>query len=389
MSIAQKIASGFNTDGVLVGANEQIYTRKRNLLSNGDMAIAQRNSGTVASVNASGFYTLDRWNYGEAGQGTVSLSQESNAALQAVSEFHEAFLVNVTTADTSLEAGHNCIIRQTLLANDVGHRVGQGTSRANPLTLSFWIKCVKTGLNIVELRNIDSARSCSLSYTVSASDTWEFKTVTFPADTGGSVPPDDFGEHFQLNFWFSAGTTYTSGTLQTAWGSLVSANRAVGQVNHHDSTSNTVALSGVQLEIGSTATPFEKLSFNDNLEECRQYYQKSYKYGIAPGFDCTGGDNDSEGAVYGRISTSSTNRGDLGVRFVPVMVADPTVKIYSLDGTSAGTIGSISDCTTSYNHSANYDVDSCKSHDSGFDGINLGTATDAIIAYHYTADTGF
>ena len=378
MSIAQKIASGFNTNGILVGANEHIYTKKRNLLSNGDMAIAQRNSGTVASVNASGFYTLDRWNYGEAGQGTVSLSQESNAALQAVSEFHEAFLVNVTTADTSLEAGHNCIIRQSLLANDAGHRVGQGTSRANPLTLSFWIKCVKTGLNIVELRNIDSARSCSLSYTVSASDTWEFKTVTFPADTGGSVTPNDFGLHFQLNFWFSAGTTYTSGTLQTAWGALVSANRAVGQINHHDSTSNTVALSGVQLEIGSTATPFEKMSYNDNLEECRQYYQKSYQYADPAGTVT------NTGAIYSRYSAIVTNRGGLGVRLVPVMAVDPTVVIYSLNGTS----GNVSDCDANYVHTAD-DTVTVNSTATSINKFNLGTGHNNIVGFHYTADTEF
>ena len=383
MSIAQKIASGFNTDGVLVGANEKIYTKKRNLLSNGDMAIAQRNDATVASVTASGFYTLDRWYYTENSDATLSLSQESNAALQLVSELQEAFLLDVTTADTSLAASHNMIIRQSLLANEVGHRIGHGTSRANPLTLSFWIKCVKTGTNVVELVNVDNTRYCSQSYTVSSTNTWEFKTVTFPADTGGSVSPNDVGEHIQLNFWLSAGTDFTSGSLGTTW-HTTAANRAVGQVNHADSTSNTVALSGVQLELGSVATPFEFVERGENLEECRRYYQKSYQYTDPAGTSTV------VGAIYNRYSSDVSNRADLGVRLAPVMVKSPTVTFYSLDGTSSGTIGSLSDCGSNFTHDANVGVNSASSiSDSGIDAVNLASSVDNILGFHYTADCGF
>ena len=89
MSIAQKIASGFNTNGILVGANEYAYTKKRNLLRNGDMAIAQYEDGTVASISSSGLYTCDGWAWRTNGDEVISMLQNGNADLRLVSEFHE------------------------------------------------------------------------------------------------------------------------------------------------------------------------------------------------------------------------------------------------------------------------------------------------------------
>ena len=113
--------------------------------------------------------------------------------------------------------------------------------------------------------------SCSQSYTISSADTWEKKTLTFPADTTGTFDNDN-ARSLQLNFWLGAGTDFTSGTLATAWESRTSANRAVGQVNLADSTSNEWYITGVQLEVGTTASDFEFLPHDVNLQRCKRYF---------------------------------------------------------------------------------------------------------------------
>jgi hypothetical protein len=117
------------------------------------------------------------------------------------------------------------------------------------------------------------ARAISASYTVNVTDTWEKKTITFPGDTTGALTNDN-NLSLALNFWLGAGSTFTSGTLQTTWGATTNANRAVGQVNIADSTSNDWYITGVQLEAGTTASDFEFLPVDVNLNRCLRYYQK-------------------------------------------------------------------------------------------------------------------
>ena len=138
-------------------------------------------------------------------------------------------------------------------------------------TGAFWVKSTKTGTFIVNINDNDNARVVSKSYTVSVSNTWEFKTLTFPADTSGAFDNDN-ASSVQLRFWLVAGTTFTSGTLDTVWGSQSNANYAVGQVNIADSTSNDFLITGVQLEAGTSATDFEFLPIDVSLGRCQRYY---------------------------------------------------------------------------------------------------------------------
>jgi hypothetical protein len=108
------------------------------------------------------------------------------------------------------------------------------------------------------------------SYTVNTTDTWEKKTITFEGDTTGALGNDN-GAGLNLNFYLGAGTTYTSGTLQTTWDTYADANSAVGQVNIADSTSNDFYITGVQLEAGTTASDFEFLPVDVNLARCQRY----------------------------------------------------------------------------------------------------------------------
>jgi hypothetical protein len=146
----------------------------------------------------------------------------------------------------------------------------KGTSSAESTTLSFWVRSNKTGTYIAELYDADNTRSISKSYTISSADTWEKKTITYDGDTTGALDNNN-ALSLSINFWLGAGTDYTSGTLATSWASATNANRAVGQVNLADNTSNEWYITGVQLEAGTSASDFEFLPHDINLSRCERY----------------------------------------------------------------------------------------------------------------------
>jgi len=163
------------------------------------------------------------------------------------------------------------VIQQTLEGQDV-QRVLKGTSSAQQLTLSFWVKSNVTGTYIAELQDLDNSRKISASYTISASATWERKTITFIADTTGAFDNDN-GSSLEVNFWLGAGSTWTGGSpLQTTWGTG-SNTRATGQTNLAAATNNYWQITGVQLEVGSQATAFEFKPFETELRQCQRYYE--------------------------------------------------------------------------------------------------------------------
>ena len=142
---------------------------------------------------------------------------------------------------------------------------------AQQVTLSFWVKSNVTGTYVVSLIDDDNTRDVGKTYTVNASGTWEFKTLTFPADTTGALANDN-GRSLMAFFWLVAGSNFTSGTLNTSWASITNANRAVGQVNLASATNNYWQITGVQLNVGSVAAPFEFKSYQEELRECQRYY---------------------------------------------------------------------------------------------------------------------
>jgi hypothetical protein len=224
----------------------------------------------VASITTSGYYTLDRFQINISSLGTWTMSQSTD--VPTGQGFASSLKLDCTTADASPAAGDLLILAQRFEGQNLQY-LKKGTASASSLTASFWVKSTKTGTFIVELVDGDNTRSISKSYTVSVSNTWEFKTVTFAGDTTGALTNSNSAS-LRLFFWLGAGTTYTSGTLATSWGAETSANRAVGQVNIADSTSNDFLITGVQLEAGTSATDFEFLPIDVSLGRCQRYYNK-------------------------------------------------------------------------------------------------------------------
>jgi hypothetical protein len=241
----------------------------RNIVINGDMQIAQR-ATSVASITTTGYYTLDRWQTAIASLGTWTMSQSTD--VPTGQGFANSLKYDCTTADASPSANDLMYLSTAFEGQNLQY-LKKGTANALPLTLSFWVKSTKTGTFIAELFDNNNTRQISKSYTVNTTNTWEFKTVTFAGDTTGAFTNDN-GVSLYINFFLGAGTNYTSGTLNTSWASNTNANRAVGQVNCADSTSNDFLITGVQLEAGEQASGFEFMPIDVNLARCQRYFQK-------------------------------------------------------------------------------------------------------------------
>ncbi len=189
--------------------------------------------------------------------------------------FPNSYKFECTTADTSVAAGEYLGFQQILEGQDVQDFL-KGTSSAKEFTLSFYVKTNKSGVYTVELNDNDNTRQISKTFTVSDGN-WNRYTLTFPADTTGAFDNDN-DNSLQVNFWLIAGTNYTSGTLNSsAWAAKTNANRvSSSNVNIGDSTSNTLEITGVQLEVGGTATDFEHRSYADELRRCYRYCQMDH-----------------------------------------------------------------------------------------------------------------
>jgi hypothetical protein len=272
-----KIADANITTAKLADAN--ITTAKlaydpnpfRNILINGDMSLAQRGTST-ASVSSAGYYSIDRWRVN--GQTFGAWTQSQSTDVPTGQGFAKSFKMDCTTANASLSSNSFSIISQRIEGQNLQY-IKKGTANAESLTLSFWVKSNKTGTYIAEIFDEDNTRQISKAYTIDDASTWEKKTITFAGDTTGTLDNDN-ARSFEIDFWLLAGTDYTSGTLNTSWNSNTNANRAVGQVNLADDTANEWYITGVQLEAGTTASDFEFLPVDVNLNRCFRYF---YKFG--------------------------------------------------------------------------------------------------------------
>ena len=289
-TITRNIANNLTTD--LGGAGGINF---RNIIINGDMSIAQR--GTSATNVSTGYHTVDRFQLSR-GAGSLNVSQETDAPTGQ--GFAKSFKV-IDTSGSNPGASDANIFIQRIEGQNLQY-IKKGTSNAESLTLSFWIKSKVTGTYIVELYDSDNTRQISKTYTVSSSETWEKKTITYPGDTTGTLDNDN-AVSLSLQFWFTAGSNFTSGTLNTSWNANTNANRAVGLTNALASANDYVQLTAIQLEAGTSATNFEFLPHEINENRCMRYYEEyqgANTHGALYG-GTAGGSNEYIGHVFYKV----------------------------------------------------------------------------------------
>ena len=250
----------------LIGS--QTALSNRNLIINGAKVIDQRNAG--ASVSGDGQFPVDRWKASKVGAGAFSMQQSSTAP----SGFNHSVVCTVTTADTSIAASDEYSYRHFVEAFNFSH-ANWGTSSAYSVTLSFWVRSSVTGTYAVGFRNNAGNRTNPSTYTISSANTWEYKTITVAGDTTGTWEGASnsigVGVIFSLgagsNFQGTANTWNASGTWSTASATQWISNSGA-----------TFYITGVQLELGEQATPFEHRSFGYELAACQRYYRKVDTY---------------------------------------------------------------------------------------------------------------
>ena len=290
----------------------------KNLIINGGMTVNQR--GNVNTSDGSSIYSLDRWVTFVRSGPVAALSQSTD--VPTGQGFANSLKLDVTTADALGTASDFCKVSQKMEGQNC-QQLAKGTSNAKRVTLSFWVKSTITGTYIAELFDDDNTRQVSQAYTVSSSNTWEYKTITFPADTSGALANDN-GNSFEVVWGLGMGSNYTSGTLNTSWSNNTNANRFVGQVNAFSSTDNEFYLTGVQLEVGEVATPFEHESFAETLQKCQRYF---YRF---PRVDASGTSNT---LCIGMGQSTNTFRGVVffpsSMRANPTMAASGSFRVFN------------------------------------------------------------
>ena len=299
----------------------------RNLIINGAMQVAQRGTSAVAAANT--YATVDRFEFFEGTDGAYTSEQSSVAP----DGFANSIKLAVTTADGTLAAGQYAYFLQAIEAQNLQH-LKYGTASAESVTLSFWVRSSKTGTYCFTLDKNDTTRYNFIKeYTINSANTWEYKTITVTPDSnikasGGAINNDN-GIGFRVFWWLAAGSTFNGGA-DNAWTSTTANLTTSSQVNWMDSTSNDFYITGVSLEVGDSASPFEHRSYGDELARCQRYFCKSFSDGVSPSNGGASALSTEDGAFNGRTSNTE---GGLQVYYPVEMRAVPTLTAY---GNSSG-----------------------------------------------------
>ena len=282
----------------------------RNVIVNGDCLVAQRGTSS-ASAN---FASVDRMKMSVTNIDQLAFLQKQTS--DGPDGFKKCFEFDVTTAESALDADDLVYMRYAVEAQDLVPFYNANGS-GKDFILSFYVKAYQTGTYQISIYQEDTPRFITKTYTVASSATWQRVEIPITGDTGAYPVNADNGLGFQIAFMLAAGTNYTSGSAITSWGSWGgNPSFAAGQsVNVLSSTDNYWRITGIQLELGSVATPFEHRSYADELRRCQRYFFKMY--------GATGGISTGDGAIA--TLANFTNTAAYGPIFLPVdMRAAPT-----------------------------------------------------------------
>ena len=307
--------------------NSQIGGR-RNIVINGAMQVAQRGTSATGKGDADGYFTCDRWNIDvgvstSASAGRFTMSQDSSAPVG----FANSLKLACTTADTSVASGERLQLQQKIEGQDL-QAFAKGTSDAKPFSVSFFVKGNASATYVCELFDLDNNRQCSKTFNVTTSFTRV--ELLFPADTTGTFD-DDNEASLMINIFLHAGSGRTSGTLNSsAFAAVATTDRAGGISSFFDSTDRTFFITGVQLEVGSQATPFEHRSFGEEQRLCHRYFQRLGGQSYHP-FAIVAGQNATLSRSVQHLLTP--------MRAIPTFTSEGS---FLVEGTSAQAVSSFS-----------------------------------------------
>ncbi len=316
--------------------NNQVATRsgRKNMIIGGNFDTNPWQRGTQFTLQPSGTYGADRFEWLETGAGVVTVSRTANSPTVAQAGFlvDNCLNMSVTTLDASIASG-DFYMHSTKMEGYDFAQIAQ-----NDFVLSFWHSHTKTGTYCVAFKNSGSDRTFVAEYTQSVSDTYEYATVKVIASPSAGTWDYTTGTGMQVTFAAAAGTTFhtTAGAWNT--GDFISTSN---QVNAMDSTSNKMRFALIQIEEGIEATDFERRTIGEELTLCQRYYEKSYDISVNPATVAL------EGSV--RLEHTGASSLQFSVPFLERKRAIPTMVFYS---TSDGATGNWRNITGAANLTA-------------------------------------
>jgi hypothetical protein len=262
------VASKVNfAGGMQIGGQDTTFGGMRNRIINGDMRIDQRNAGASVTIN-SDQYTVDRWKAFQTATGKYSVQQNAGSVTPPAGFTN--YLGATSLSSYSVTSGNYFLLNQPIEGYNVAD-LNFGTANAKAVTISFWVRSSLTGTFGAALLNSNFNRTYPFTYTISAANTWEQKSVTFAGDTTGTWETGN-GNGMQLRFVLGCGSSRLSSSInQWVAGGFDGPTGATSVVGTNGAT---FYITGVQLEKGSSATAFENRMYGQELQLCQRYYQQ-------------------------------------------------------------------------------------------------------------------
>jgi len=252
------------TNAVTIAQQGSNNTTFRNRIINGAMVIDQRNAGASVTATAD-IYCVDRW---AVGYGTTVNAFTAQQSTTVPSGFKNSLLITAGTG-ASAGAGGYAYLRHMIEGLNV-YDLGWGTASASTITISFWVRSSLTGTFGFVLRNSAADRAYGATFTISSANTFEYKTVTIPGDTSGTwLTTNGIG----IGLFFDLGAGTNTAVSSGSWQTFSNALGVSGVTKLTATTGATFYITGVQLEKGSTASPFEYRLYGTELQLCQRYYQ--------------------------------------------------------------------------------------------------------------------
>ena len=252
-------------------ARDLVSAGRKNMVINGDLRIWQRSTSATINTSVNAVHqTADRWNDWHSTSGAVTESQSTDVPVG--SGFYYSLKHEVTSTDADMGTGQYHAHKYDIEGYDVAHLMW-GTSQAKPITVSFWAKssvigdygfCIRPGST--------NDRFYVDAITISQANTWKKYSFTIHGCTDGTWSKTNTSG-MQVQISHSMGTSYQTSTLKQ-WINTIDVSPTSQVTNWMSTVGNTWYITGLQVEVGKTATDFEHRPYGEELALCQRYYEK-------------------------------------------------------------------------------------------------------------------